>query len=75
MQHWTNLGRQFHADRKVSEEVERVCAAATLACVVLLNAPGVVRVVAGWVVVVVVVGMVPASQDRKTIRVYGSGAR
>ena len=41
----------------------------------LLNAPGVVRVVAGWVVVVVVVGMVPASQDRKTIRVHTYGAR
>ena len=72
MQHWTYLGRQFDAKGKVSEEVERVCAAATLACVVLLCAPGVVRVVAGWVVVVV--GRVPASEDRQTIRIYGSRA-
>ena len=72
MQHWTNLGRQFDANGKVGEEVERVCAAATLACVVLLCAPGVVRVVAGWVVVVV--GRVPASEDRQTIRIYGSRA-
>ena len=54
----TNLGRQFDADGKVSEEVERVCAAAALACVVLLCAPAVLRVVAGWVLVV---GRVPAS--------------
>lgn len=71
MQHWTHLGRQFNANGKVSEEVERVCAAATLACVVLLCAAGVVRVVAGWVMVV---RRVPASQDRQTIRIYGSRA-